>query len=69
MGWCSGTKIFDAVLKELVKKKDIDPVEVVRALSTAMEGRDWDCQQDSEYYEHPLVKKARPDWFEDERDT
>ncbi len=66
MGWCSVTYIFDSVVSELVKKKDIDKVEIIKILSVAMEEMDWDCQSDSKFYEHPLVKKARPDWFEDE---
>jgi len=72
MGWCSGTEIFDKVLKVILKKNSKMSEEatlmVIKALSKAMEDHDWDCQQDSDFYNHPLAKKARPDWHEHEDD-
>ena len=67
MGWCSGTVIFDGVLDEVLKKDGKPDVEaVVRTLVAALEDGDWDCQQDSEYWSHPIVRKVmkdlHPDW-------
>lgn len=72
MGWCSGTEIFDKVLKEVINT-DL-PAEnkdrIVRVLIDALEDGDWDCQADSRYYKHPIVQHAmrdlHPDWFTDE---
>lgn len=74
MGWCSATEIFDKVLAEII---DTDLPEenqerVVRVLIDALEEGDWDCQQDSSYYDHPFVREIfedlHPDWFRDEYD-
>ena len=73
MGWCSGTNIFDAVTEALLEEKDNKPVDVKKVLTVltyVLEDNDWDCQSDSDYYEHPIVqeimKKRHPKWFEDE---
>lgn len=58
MGWSSGTDLFDTVMAELVKEGPIDKVRVIRALLKAMEDEDWDCQNESEYWNHPLVQEA-----------
>lgn len=73
MGWCSGTQIFDDVASVLLgKKKTKTPKEVLKLLAKAMEDMDWDCQQDSDYWDHPIVKEVfkelHPDWFEDDED-
>lgn len=68
MGWCSGTEIFDTIVGALVDNKPVDKKEVIKELITALENADWDCQCDSEYIQHPLVKEAfielDPDWEE-----
>lgn len=72
MGWCSGTEIFDAVAKYVVSTDQPEDVQVnlLLTLADAMEDMDWDCQQDSAYYDHPIVQKVmrslHPDWFDDE---
>lgn len=70
MGWCSGTVIFDVVADALLGDKVVSKEAVLEVLITALEDGDWDCQQDSEYWEHPLVRKIfakiHPDWFDDE---
>jgi hypothetical protein len=72
MGWYSGTKVFDPVVRKLLSMATITPddqQELIVALIDALEERDWDCQSNSAYYEHPLVKAAllelHPDWFDD----
>lgn len=83
MGWCSGTDIFDSVLSQFLnipsETSRKPPIHadvsaevchrIVTALVDAMEDHDWDCQQDSAYYEHPIVQEVmrdlHPDWFTD----
>ena len=72
MGWCSATVIFDSVCDSLLVDGDKKPTpeETIRALAAALEDGDWDCQQDSAYYGHPVVQKVmrelHPNWFDDE---
>ena len=70
MGWCSATYIFDNVASFLLDgEKPKDPKEVLEHLISELEDGDWDCQNESAYWEHPIVReifKARhPSWFED----
>lgn len=68
MGWASGTAVFDlicdAILQDAPRK--LIEEEMIRALITALESHDWDCQQDSRYWKHPLVRKVmqglHPEW-------
>ena len=69
MGWCSGTEVFDPIAKALLGSIEGKPIDVERVLKTvigALEDGDWDCQEDSAYWDHPLVKKImkelHPDW-------
>ena len=72
MGWCSATVIFDNVCDALLAEGDKKPTpeEAIRALAAALEDGDWDCQRDSTYWDHPVVRKVmkdlHPRWFEDE---
>lgn len=71
MGWCSGTRIFDGVVAGIVGEKvNEDPKELLKYLINELEDMDWDCHQDSEYWDHPLVQEVlmelHPEWFEDE---
>lgn len=70
MGWCSATRIFDSVAGVLLDDKDIDKKEALETLIAALEDGDWDCQGDSDYYDHPLVqeifKELHPNWFDEE---
>lgn len=61
MGWCGGAEIFDAVAKDM-----FDPINdyavfekkrVLTVLAKALENCDWDCQSDSAYFDHPIVKE------------
>lgn len=69
MGWASGTELFDRCIDALLDKKRTKE-ERIRDVIEAFEDADWDCQQESEYYEHPVVGKVfqaiHPDWFEEE---
>jgi hypothetical protein len=72
MGWCSGTDIFDAVAREVLKRraKPVSAERLLTVLAEALEDGDWDCQNESEYWEHPVVRKVfqnmHPDWDLDE---
>lgn len=72
MGWCSGTDIFDAVAKLILSKDEVseEEIQVLKTLVDALEDGDWDCQGDSDFYEHPIVQRImrelHPDWYEDD---
>lgn len=72
MGWCSATDIFDNVCKSVLDSAipEEEQYRVLYNLANQLENEDWDCQSDSDYYKHPLVKRImielHPDWFEDE---
>ena len=67
MGWCSGTELFDSVCAELFSEAPLH-TKLVNIIE-AFEDMDWDCQDDSDYRDHPAVVLAmaelHPDWFED----
>lgn len=73
MGWCSATTIFDNVAKFILStdKPDQEKVEVLTALVDVLEDNDYDCQQDSAYWDHPIVQRVyremHPDWEWDEK--
>lgn len=59
MGFCSGTDIFDPVA-ENVLDSDLSverQAEIIRVLIVALYDHDWDCESDSRYYDHPLVRR------------
>lgn len=73
MGFCSGTDIFDPIVKIILDCQETsatDKQRILRALIQALWDHDWDCEEDSRYYRHPFVlplfRELRPDWFEDE---
>lgn len=73
MGFCSGTQIFDPVVEYVLKKAQIPKGEqfaIIKTLVEALEDHDWDCQQDSAYWDHPAIqavmKDIHPEWDEQE---
>lgn len=70
MGWCSATRIFDSVCDAVLNEEKTDPKEILMALVGELEGGDWDCQQDSAFWDNEIVqeimKELHPDWFEDD---
>ena len=75
MGWCSATIIFDDLASFIVELSDADAdmyidldkgKAVLKRLAIALEDNDWDCQSDSDYWDHPVVveifKELHPDW-------
>ena len=57
MGWCSATEIFDSVVGALLEDSP-DIETTIKELINALEGGDWDCQQDSYYWDNPIVQKC-----------
>lgn len=57
MGWCSGTIVFDNVCHGLLDEK-ADKKQVLTALVETLKEMDWDCEYDSEYIDHPLVREV-----------
>lgn len=68
MGWCSGTDVFDTVVKDVLINK-ASKEQIIRNLIIALEDKDWDCHQDSDYYDNPkvqkIMKELHPDWEDD----
>lgn len=71
MGWCSATTIFDDVagFVPASSQSDDDKIAVLTKPAGALEDGDWDCQQDSDYYDDPIVQRVfralHPRWFEE----
>lgn len=70
MGWCSATRIFDPIVGALLNDKPVDKRALIKMMASELEDMDWDCQSESEYWEHPMVRsifrEMHPDWFEDD---
>jgi hypothetical protein len=71
MGWCSGTYIFDSVASIILDEgKEFSKKEILKELINALEERDWDCERESAYFDHPLVqeifKELKPYLFEED---
>ena len=68
MGWCSGTETFDVAV-EMVLDETLALGQKIEKLIKAWWANDWDCEGDSQYWNHPVVRpvfqRLAPDWFED----
>lgn len=71
MGWCGeATRVFDTVAELVLKSTatDSEKIALLKTLIEALEDEDWDCQNDSDYIDHPLVdgimRELHPDWDE-----
>lgn len=60
MGWCSGTDVFDTVVKDVLCLciRDKEKIDIIENLIAALQKQDWDCETDSEYFHDHLVKEA-----------
>ncbi len=71
MGFCSGTEIFDPVVAHILDAQlpETQATALIGALIEALWDHDWDCESDSAYWDHPLVRQVfrnlQPDWFEE----
>lgn len=76
MGWNGGTEIFDCVAKELdlifdhlsspIYSEDTLKNKVLTSLLKVLEYQDWDNQQESEYYDDPVIGKILGNTFKEE---
>ena len=68
MGWSSGTRIFDAICHILLSPAYLTKQAQLEAIIEVLEDEDWDGQNESTYWEHPIVSRAfkriHPEWFE-----
>jgi hypothetical protein len=70
MGWSGGHLVFDPVVKkvlELVALREISEdraTEIIKALVVALEDADWDTQNDSKYFNEPLIRLVFMDLHE-----
>lgn len=60
MGWSSATEIFDAVVDGILSTKatDIEKKVVIKILIRELLSKDWDCESESDFFNHPLVKEC-----------
>ena len=58
MGWCSGTRIFDAVVGPILgdTELDDDPDGLIKFLIKELWDMDWDCEWDSKYIHNPRIR-------------
>jgi len=68
MGWCSGTETFDVAVK-MVLDEELSAEEKIERLINAWWKQDWDCEGDSQYWNHPIVqpvfRRLAPAYFDD----
>jgi len=69
-GMVQCTEIFDTVMEIILGPKQKE-LEIIKRLIEALEDKDWDCQMDSAYRDHPLfiqaMKELHPEWYEEEQ--
>lgn len=60
MGWSSGTQIFDDAVGAILESdaSEHHKIRIIIHLIDTLFRRDWDCECESDYFKHPLVKTA-----------
>lgn len=61
MGWCSGTKVFDDVIRVCREELELSSGQeytLFMALARSLDEMDWDCHSDSAYYDDPVVQRV-----------
>lgn len=60
MGWCGGTDVFDPVVKQVLSTDlpDQKKHDIILALINALFDQDYDCESESVYWKHPLIRKV-----------
>jgi hypothetical protein len=72
MGWCGGTEIFDQVADDLISAsydhfgsmKHQFVITPLENLYEVLSDLDWDCECESDYYDHPEIGKILGNTFE-----
>ena len=59
MGWSGGTDVFDDIAGVVLREPMPTREEILAAVIRALEEHDWDTQDESKYWEHPLAQEAR----------
>lgn len=62
MGWNRGTEIFDTVAghiatKSMKQRFETSDLALLTKLARVLEGQDWDTPDESEFADHPQLKK------------
>lgn len=56
MGWCSGTEIFDGVIDVIAPIVEPERLPgIAEHIAEMLWNGDWDCEEDSKYYDELLV--------------
>ena len=60
MGWCSGTQLFDDVMKTVLTfaQTDAERVYLFKEMIDLFTDKDWDCEGDSRYWSDPDFQLA-----------
>ena len=73
MGFCSGTEIFDPVVKAVLSESavsDSAKERIIKALIEALRNHDWDCESDSDFWDDPIIRRIwrelEPEMFEED---
>lgn len=68
MGWNGGTEIFDKFMT-LLLDDDMTKTEKIEKFYSVLQDGDWDTENESDYFHHPLVEevfqKLWPHWYDD----
>lgn len=57
MGWCGGTEIFDMIFETLFYGPS-NFKETLKSVIEKLEDMDWDCQDESKYWDYPILQEA-----------
>ena len=71
MGWGSGEQVFDVVAGSVLsvsylRKEDV--VTILTKVESVLSMLDWDCQNESRYWEDPVIGKILGNRFDDDND-
>lgn len=60
MGWCSGTEVFDDIVAVILKEniEEESAILIISKLAKCLIDQDWDCECDSAYFDHPIVRQS-----------
>jgi predicted SpoU family rRNA methylase len=63
MGWCSGTRIFDAAVREVVDRYGVNEftLDFANKMRNLLEEFDWDCVSESVFFNDPDFKEIFPE--------
>lgn len=68
MGWCLATDIFDPVCTTVLHNVPDQKTQekILKALIENLQDQDWDCECDSDFWDHAFVGPLLGNTFEDD---